>query len=97
MTETKHTPLPFGITTSNTQDEIFLFGENHDGDCYIGMIQGDVGLQGNQENARFIVKACNSHYELLESLKAILDWCDKSSPCVQIQNAVAAIAKVEGK
>ncbi len=77
---TKHTSLPWlifesydeikgpGIDSSKAGISIILFGTKH---------EPDMGIQGRspkeaKANAKFIVKACNSHYKLLEALKDTL-------------------------
>lgn len=57
----------------------------------------------HRENAAFIVRACNSHYELLDALKALSSAVfipnDERSPdlVTAIELTVAAIDKAEGR
>ena len=53
-------------------------------------------------NAKFIVKACNSHYELLEACKRLLQkadvWeCEKADMEYYIKFAKQAISKAESE
>lgn len=92
MTQT-HTPLPYKM----------IKFPNYDGGTYIAIHQGDEtciakwysATPQDEENAAFIVRACNSHYDLLEVLKAALVLMEGQfgeSPAIR-----AAIAKAEGK
>jgi hypothetical protein len=49
----------------------------------------------SQANANFIVRACNSHYDLLDALKAVVSVADRKTE--EFDAARAAIAKAEGK
>jgi len=76
MTEYKHTELPFSVGETRG-DYIDI---NHHV-SYAGAISGVIvkvtarqsWKQEAEANAEFIVKACNSHYELLEALQAVID------------------------
>lgn len=90
--EIKHTPLDWG------HQGHFVFAK--DGIPFI-TCEGDNMLY----NAEFIVRACNSHYELLEALKLLLketqpayhDCLDNGEPECHFCIADKAIAKAEGK
>jgi hypothetical protein len=94
----KHTPLPWHF-----QDEyIRADSENMDDS---GNIVADVYVKPSsthddimQANAAFIVRACNSHYEMLAALKGMLSIADRyTGVCLkEIDNARAAIAKAKG-
>lgn len=50
----------------------------------------------DEANARFIVLACNSHYDLLQALRAVLPWAEDDKPeQPEFAAARAAIAKAE--
>jgi hypothetical protein len=52
-----------------------------------------------ESNAAFIVKAVNSHDDLLAALKGIVEWMEQHHPeaAKHIPNARTAIAKAEGQ
>lgn len=66
---------------------------------------GDCSEKEADANAAFIVRACNSHYELLEALKLLTDGYGHTSYLSNAEKendedviqARAAIAKAEGK
>ena len=47
--------------------------------CDISTYQEDITVEEFHANAEFIVKACNSHYQLLEALKSTLSMMDEYS------------------
>jgi len=85
MSEAKHTPLPW------------TFQENRSGmisNDVIGSDRNTVACYVGSANAAFIVKACNSHYELLQILRSVLLEPNVSE---QFKSYVeTAIAKAEG-
>lgn len=107
-TKTKHGPLPWRLETS--WDGFTIVDK-------IGEIDGIIGQAGNydvpciqKDNAEFIVKACNSHYDLLEVCKLVKDWfepmfehavrstfLEHSEEFEILEKARAAITKAEGK
>jgi len=75
MTDRKHTALPWTIDPINTD---LIIKKDTDPYLYIADCDWQVKY-GNSEqgytsdaNAKFIVRACNAHYEMLEALKASL-------------------------
>jgi hypothetical protein len=97
----EHTPLPWcvfdedgyypGIESDGGKGQsIVLYGESFE-DCGVRGETHDQALV----NAEFIVRACNSHYELLEALRGVVRVADRST--VEFDAARAAIAKAEGK
>jgi hypothetical protein len=89
----KHSPLPWVKSSEKSEDYFYhgwfiLDAKNHSvADC----IQED-------ESAEFIVRACNSHYELLEALMladALLSGKNMNKQIVE-KKVKAAIAKATG-
>ncbi len=89
MSESKHTPLPWNACGGSK--------------CQCGMIWGNdnhivtvtkVDPAEAEANTAFIVRACNSHYDLLEACQAAVAertspfWIPRVTECLQ-----AAIAK----
>lgn len=75
--ETKHTPTPFearSMTSNGYQESAkVIFDNNGNEVCRIDyrlMETGSDGIKKSEENASFIVRACNSH----ESLVSVLEW-----------------------
>jgi hypothetical protein len=69
----KHTKLPKLVAAKNsdgTFDIGYMDEQNRD---YSGCHSVTVAENVDAEHAAFIVRACNSHYELLEALKALLE------------------------
>ena len=76
---TKHTPLPWKLhhNSSTILKPFDAHGIRADNDAQspIAVLWEGGGTKGKprqRANAAFIVRACNSHYELLESLQSIL-------------------------
>lgn len=96
----KHTPLPWrvfnGETIVGNDDKLLDYSNN---DSSVEIAEGVYC-----ENAEFIVRACNSHYELFDALDRILDEIDgiafgnirEFSQHVLIK-AKAAIVKAKGE
>ena len=59
----KHTKLPW-----ETNGSCLIKGENREMVSCFSIGGGSVDVDG-KANAAFIVKACNSHYQLLEAIK----------------------------
>lgn len=96
MTQPKHTPLPWAYM------RIEKTYTAHDG-RYVTVAtvyQGDKAIARchNVEDADFIVRACNSHYELLNGMKEILSLSDLDMADGDKAREIAAreIAKAEG-
>ena len=105
----KHTPLPWKVEPiyNNKTGEIqyYIKDINQDtiADLYFTRsIDGETKFfphPNSEANAAFIVRACNSHYELLEALKdltdAIKDGMGKSAINLRVSLAEEAIARAE--
>lgn len=100
MAESKHTSVPWRLQRENLLklDGIeFLPIIAID---YIGTAIGAIptGDDECEANALFIVRACNSHYELVEALKAIMHTAEsfigKTNPTMI--RAKQALQKAEG-
>lgn len=84
--ERKHTPLPWAIISPKEHEPVIAQLESDDERSCDGVRQVCEVAQGRYElldydeikaNAEFIVRACNSHYELVETLKiaeGAIDW-----------------------
>ena len=71
-----HTPLPWKLDLGLGAPEIVGNSRR------IARVLYDPGSEDNEVdyNARFIVRACNSHADLLEALEIVLVWLDEPSP-----------------
>jgi len=68
MSEQKHTPLPWkiGLNPEVEGMEIDIYGADRLRICTFPFSTGDeVADSVTEEDAEFIVRACNSHYDLL--------------------------------
>lgn len=78
MKKTKHTPLPWGIHHGDDYSAILNTPESSTSEFIANIYSDDIGytyeddVVNRQANADFILKACNSHYELIEALNAIV-------------------------
>lgn len=94
MEDKKHTPLPYKLF------ERGAYGD-YEGDCRVmlSIEHGErIAVIFDDDNAELIVRACNSHYELLSLLKGFVEAADKNKVAWPIViPAAAAIAKAEGK
>jgi hypothetical protein len=95
MTETKaqHTPLPWtyeGFTSIFAPSGLAVANTRAD----------HFGADRAQANAAFIVRACNSHYEMVEALETLLADIDDQGyggvPSTNLPMAQAALAKAKG-
>jgi hypothetical protein len=108
--EQKHTALPYRAGALNPMTGVVVISHPYENPEFT--TTGGKGLKNLADcynenataDAEFIVRACNSHYELLEALKAILEDCtfEKRSGVSRNVNeyravAKAAISKAEGK
>ena len=93
MTET-HTPLPWRAGDGE------IFGADDSVVCTVHWRSGDDRFEANLET---IVHAVNSHHELIEALRGLLDEIGKSACADTILDsaaagkAFAAIAEVDGR
>lgn len=105
-TKTKHTPTPWAVKGYKIQDGGWLydihsiaFDEPMDARNKIATM---TSLQGG-ENAGFIVRAVNSHEELLRAAKQMFGYLQSLDPGMPFEDWAAtqgvekAIAKAEGK
>ncbi len=99
----KHTPLPWHISNhafggADTGAKIIVRSNKAIVVCAATVHIGGVNAE---TNAAFIVRACNSHYELLEALRNMVRLyepngeTDQKSPGQFYRKAIAAIAKAE--
>ena len=76
--ETKHTALPWDASHRKVISGYSTQVYTKDGETIATMHwypkpeKEGVTATYREENARFVVKACNSYYELLEALKAVI-------------------------
>lgn len=71
MTDTPaHTPLPWAISNGSAQ---YIWGDAR----WVAATMGVRDAEG-AANAAFIVRACNSHYQLVEALRELTEFCEKS-------------------
>lgn len=92
MNEMKHTQLPWHVGGADAETgQINIIGDPHHGFYVCGVI---AGVESQEANAEFIVRACNGHDDLLEALRTIA----KFGTCAASRDtARAAIAKAEGR
>jgi hypothetical protein len=84
-----HTPTPWN---TNSPDETLILGP--DFQVVATTFQDEEDYQANHDNryedAQFIIKACNTHDELVEALKAV---CRETTKGRVFRIAEAALAK----
>lgn len=94
----KHTPTPWkmvdkGLVKGKLEFDLYYNAPN--GSCCLGAIRVP-----EEANAAFIVRACNSHDELLEAFKKIADSCEilfkQNGFDFHLSFLKDAIAKAEG-
>lgn len=66
---TKHTPLPWKMVKTVREKTMHIFSQPDKNEMY-----KTVGFCDNKKDAELILKACNSHYELLEALKEAIKY-----------------------
>jgi hypothetical protein len=118
VADSLHSPLPWELTAANcqhtdTEEGYLIHGagiESADG-WTIADLNADIGADASCDaaksllNAEFIVRSCNSHYELLAALKALLEndainlWVGGNPNVINavVEQGLAAIAKAEGR
>lgn len=85
MTDTPaHTPLPWRYTRSFGTIEIVPNGTQQP------LAGIDFDAEEDRANAAFIVRACNSHYQLVSALRGLLDEITKSPSADSILDSAAA-------
>lgn len=94
MTQAKHTPLPWKVISDQSVQYHYIYGDKIVAEASKRSNMGDVG----KSDAAFIVRACNSHYDLLELARQIALAAEHNEgiPADILRGARAAIAKVEG-
>lgn len=98
-----HTPLPWKIGRVDT----LVTAADQRGICSTGgyadnRIDSEELAEENRANAAFIVRACNSHYDLLEALEALMPIAEKmqgklAGVVEAILNAEDALIKARGQ
>lgn len=90
-----HSPLPFAVDCNDS----FLVTADHDGASVAVTETADRSDEECAANTEFIARACNSHYELLEALDALIARVTERGmefdPAAA--RASAAIARARGK
>lgn len=100
--ETKHTPLPYKVVTGGDNIDVQADSRKHIARCGRRWSAKESFEKANA-NAEFIVRACNSHYDLLEAAKLLGEYAEAYLPFSRgniaeadaIKNAIAAIAKAK--
>lgn len=95
--ETKHAPLPWAVDSDPARIDCERFIEDANGNDVAACDVANVTAK-DEDNAAFIVRACNAHEELLRQLETVL-------ACLEIVGAYygdiprlrAAIAKGRGQ
>jgi Tfp pilus assembly protein PilX len=96
--QVKHSELPW----SNLRDcncEILQANGEWIASTYTGE-EDEEKVKEEIANTKFIIQACNSHYDLLEALKGMMNWARRVkelNPGMEIRNACVAIQKAEGR
>ncbi len=82
MTKTQqtHTPLPYSI--SNIPGDGYIMARNGFDRVAVAIVKGFPRIKDDEweANRKFIVRACNSHYELLAAHRAVLALLDGGQP-----------------
>lgn len=109
---TQHTPTPWkaALGFNHRQKRYDIEGPDHSNETATSAIALIVAQDLSQEDTAFIVRACNAHEELVEALKASLNFIDACvEDCWDIESngseypkrieaiISAAIAKAEGR
>ena len=108
MSNGKITPLPWLIVKPekygpNQEDDRLIHTEDGKHIAEVFQYQNYFHQNGPSiANAEFIVRACNSHYELLEACKRTVEMFDKNSTAMNelpytYTRLKQVIAKAEGK
>lgn len=98
MTKVKHSPLPWSAVYSDHTEQY----ENEDWIIYSGvenLCSGNYystpGIK-KEEDAAFIIRACNSHYELLAALELTVKMYEGATGLPIPSQAFRAILKAKG-
>lgn len=100
MTEVKHTPLPYTDAKDIAHMGEIYYTNNNGKKIILAQVWGE-GKNTKFDNAAFIVRACNSHDELVEEMQRSVEIMrGMVSYRLGVQAAVdrmdAAIAKAKG-
>ena len=88
----KHTPLPWKIGSTRADGYNFTTIVNEK-KAYIATVD----IENETENAAFIVRAVNNHYQLIEALEALVNADSYELDQMAIKGARAAISKAKGE
>ena len=96
MTERKHSPLPWGVDCNDYDSSIIksigpLSSDNYAGSSWL-CFEGD-----QDENVAFILRAVNTHYELVEALELSYDLLDDLDFAEEREQIKQALAKAKGE
>lgn len=92
---------PVNVDEETMKPLAMVGGEYHV--CRMSHTAAEWRFSYHRDNAAFIVRACNSHYDLLEALKELSDYysadlaSDFGNEAGRMRKALAAIAKAEGR
>ena len=100
----KHTPLPWKVYYAKNNGQVIL-GTGEENGCAVQAHNGSFWRDDEEakNNAEFVIHACNNHYELLEALENLAnhdiaqDKREGVENCIELQNALSAIAKARGE
>lgn len=93
MSEMKHTKLPWHVGDVDAETlQINIIGEPQYGFYVCGVI---AGVESQEANAEFIVRACNSYYDMLAVCKDVRGFLKRSGYDTKLVDD--AIAKAEGR
>lgn len=97
MTEHKHSPLPWVFKDRRTEGKRVQVSTAYN---HVGAPPQVCAMWNSRmaaENAAFIVRACNSHYELIEALEHLVGLEVWNADAIILRPAKAAIAKAKGE
>lgn len=101
----EHTPGPWTVAKRNSKLVSLISANSEGGDANGGVYVAKTQGPDSDANAAFIIRACNSHYDLIEALREAraalhqhyVDWDGEPEDAVPLQDARAkcdaAIAK----
>lgn len=97
----KHTPTPWRIADEENDQGNKAFIESETG-IWIGEISSDAGIEEAKANATFIVRACNWHGALLNTIDDLIEHLDGVENFTDamrqaIQEARRVIKQAEGR
>lgn len=75
MEAAKHTPTPWRVVNGNRiKDELMPFDRDERDTILITTVSGHGDCESDKANAAFIVKAVNSHYQLVAALQEMMQY-----------------------